>query len=56
MKGRMQTVFQLPDVPAEAGPAKKAAVATEEKPAKKPAAKAAAKPKPAKKPAAKKED
>jgi hypothetical protein len=49
----MQTVFQLPDAPAEPKPAKKAAVATEEKPEKKaePKAKPAAK-----KPAAKKED
>jgi hypothetical protein len=53
LKGRMQTVFQLPDAPAEPKPAKKAAVATEEKPEKKaePKAKPAAK-----KPAAKKED
>lgn len=52
----MQTVFQLPDAPAEAKPAKKKPVATAAKPEKKAAAKTAPKPKAEKKPAKKSED
>lgn len=56
LKGRMQTVFQLPDAPAEAKPAKKNPVATAAKSEKKAAAKTAPKAKAEKKPAKKSED